>query len=46
MEIAYVGAPGEHDLLDPDDEHPGFIASDNRGRQRRMNKRGGERQRY
>lgn len=40
MEIACMGAPGEHSdgLLDPADEHPGFIASDNRGRGRCMNK--------
>lgn len=34
MEIVRMSAPGEHfdDLLEPDDEHPVFIPSDNRGR--------------
>lgn len=34
MEIARMGGPGEcsDGLLDPDDEHPGFIPSDIRGR--------------
>lgn len=33
MVIARMGAPCEHSdgLLDPDDEHRGFIPSDNRG---------------
>lgn len=34
MEIARMGGPGERSdgLLDPDDEHPGFIPSDIRSR--------------
>ncbi len=34
MEIACMGGPGEcsDGLMDPDDEHPGFIPSDIRGR--------------
>lgn len=34
MEIAHMGSPCEHTdgLLDPNDEQPGFIPSDNRGR--------------
>lgn len=34
MEIVRMGGPGEHSnsLLYPDDEHPGFIPSDIRGR--------------
>lgn len=34
MEIGRMGGPGEcsDGLLDPDDEHPGFIPSDIRGR--------------
>lgn len=38
MEIARMGGPGEcsDGLLDPDDEHPGFILSDIRGRGRHM----------
>lgn len=48
MEITRMGDPGEHSdgLLDPDDEHPGFILFDIRSRGgHAKNKRPGERQR-
>lgn len=48
MEIARMGDPSEcsDGLLDPDDEHPGFILSDIRSKGGHMkNKRPGKRQR-